>query len=453
VVTLRQRWQPYALLVALLQRWSFRLLRHQSRPSATAASQRIAYVLHRYPALTVTFVRREVQALRDDGIELDVFALGPDDPPLAVDANSPAGPVEYFGPCNEAGGRAALRAHWRRHPWTVVLLWLFVVRHQHPQGKSWRRDRNILYLAGQLSEALAVKGTTHVHAAWADRFALVAFVAARLNGLTYSVQARASEIHRAEEGPAVADRLRFAEFVITNSCYNASALVKHLGGGEAPPVKVIYNGVELPRFRPQAVKRPAGAFHILSVGRLVEQKGFRYLLHACRLLRDRGVDVSCDIIGAPADPWETSTWLELQRLQTDLDLASTVRFLGKHTFTNVLAAFEQTDVFVLPCVIGRDGARDITPNALIEAMAMGLPTVSTTSGAIPEIVDHGRDGLLVPPHDAGALADAIERILGDPDLRRTLGAAARKTVEARFDIDRNVAARSALFRALRTTPG
>jgi glycosyltransferase involved in cell wall biosynthesis len=114
-------------------------------------------------------------------------------------------------------------------------------------------------------------------------------------------------------------------------------------------------------------------------------------------------------------------------------------------FSSVLSAYRSADSVVLPSVRARDGSHDVTPNTLIEAMAMRLPVVSTTIGAIPEIVDHEIDGLLVPPNDARALAAALERLLREPALRRRLGEAARRKVEARFDMDRNVGERARLF--------
>jgi colanic acid/amylovoran biosynthesis glycosyltransferase len=248
----------------------------------------------------------------------------------------------------------------------------------------------------------------------------------------------------------VADRLRFAEFVITNSCYNERHLRAQVGAG-ASPVHVIYNGIELHRFPPvtPAMRKDGDPFRLLAVGRLVEPKGFRYLLHACRILRDRGIDLSCEIIGGPVDPSDTATWLELRMLHTELGLGANVQFLGAQPFSSVLAAHQRTHVFVLPCVRARDGSHDITPNSLLEAMARGLPVVSTTSGAIPEIVDHGRDGILVSPGDERAIADALQDLRNDAGLRHALGRGARQKIEERFDIDRNIAQRVSLFRSLR----
>jgi colanic acid/amylovoran biosynthesis glycosyltransferase len=439
---------PYEAFRALLRGWPNQGLRQTPRVTADHTGERIAYILWRYPYFTETFIQREVQALRGAGVPLEVFALEPDDPPVPHDPDSPLGSVVYFGPADVAVGRAAIRRHLTRRPWTVVCLWCFVVAHRISGYPSWWRDRDILYLAAQVASALAARGITHVHAPWANRYAAVAFIASRLIGVTFTVQARASEVHRTVQVPLVADRLKFATFIITNSRYNERDLAARLAPVGAPPVHVVYNGIDLSRFRPPTRADRSG-YRLLSVGRLVEPKGFRHLLYACRALRDRGMNVSCEIIGGPSEPTDTAAWVELRMLLTSLQLESVVTFQGSQSFSSVLRAFERADIFVLPCVRGRDGSHDITPNSLIEAMAMALPVVSTTSGAIPEIVDHEVDGLLVPPGDSDALADALERLVRDGELRESLGVAARRKVEHRFDAGKNVGRRVELFDSLR----
>jgi colanic acid/amylovoran biosynthesis glycosyltransferase len=451
VAALLQWRHPYTAFGAQLRRWRNQGLAVKPPVRATQTAERIAYVLWRYPLLSETFIRREVHALRDAGVDPEVFALEPDDPPAPQDPTSPAGRVVYFGPVDEAAGRAAIRFHLKRRPWTVIRLWCFVVAHRVAGDTTWWRDRNVLYLGGQLASALAARGITHVHAPWANQLAVEAFVASRLIDATFTVQARASEMHRTVQAPLVADRLKFATFVITNSRYNERALGAWLAPVEAPPIHVVYNGIDLPRFRPATGVNRSG-HRLLSVGRLVEPKGFRHLLYACRRLRDRGMNVSCEIIGGPSEPTDTAAWVELRMLLTSLELESVVQFQGSQSFSPVLRALERADIFVLPCVRGRDGSHDITPNALIEAMAMALPVVSTTCGAIPEIVDHEIDGLLVPPGDSDALADALERLIQDGELRESLGAAARQKVEDRFDAAKNVGRRVELFRGLRASP-
>ena len=121
--------------------------------------------------------------------------------------------------------------------------------------------------------------------------------------------------------------------------------------------------------------------------------------------------------------------------------------MGAQPFEKILEAYTRADLFVLPCVIAENGGRDISPNALIEAMAMGLPVISTQLSAIPEIVEHGVSGVLVPPNDANALADAMRQLMENEPLRRALGVRARERVAARYDARKNVQQFVALFRA------
>ncbi|MDP9176689.1 MAG: glycosyltransferase family 4 protein, partial [Gemmatimonadota bacterium] len=122
-------------------------------------------------------------------------------------------------------------------------------------------------------------------------------------------------------------------------------------------------------------------------------------------------------------------------------------FRGAQPFATVMEAYCTADVFVLPCVVAWDGRRDVTPNAVIEAMAMKLPVVSTPVTGVVEIVEHGTSGMLVPPEDAVALADEIERLARDRELATMLGENARHRIESRFDADQNVLARLQLFGA------
>jgi glycosyltransferase involved in cell wall biosynthesis len=122
-----------------------------------------------------------------------------------------------------------------------------------------------------------------------------------------------------------------------------------------------------------------------------------------------------------------------------------VRFIGARPLADVLDRMRHADLFVLPCVIASDGSRDITPNALIEAMAMGLPVVSTAIGGVPEIVEDGVSGLIVPPGDAAALAGALEALIRDPERSAALGAAARRRVETKFDSATNARCYVELF--------
>jgi glycosyltransferase involved in cell wall biosynthesis len=184
---------------------------------------------------------------------------------------------------------------------------------------------------------------------------------------------------------------------------------------------------------------------ILCVGRLIEQKGLTYLLDACALLRDRNIQFTCDVIGGTEISWYAEYWERLQEQHRRLALEGQVFFRGAQPFSAIMEAYRSADIFVLPCVVASDGRRDITPNAVIEAMAMKLPVISTTVTGVVEIVEHGTSGILVRPEDSVALADEIEKLTHDRALAVSLGENARKRVESRFDADKNVDARLELF--------
>lgn len=443
----RDRTRPYEMIVSAVRLIPGRVLRLGPLRGRRPETARIGYAATRYPLLTETFIRRELNAVHAAGIDVEVFAIGPDDPPMPADTASPAVPAFYYGPIDTAAGRAAAREFLRRRPLRVIAAWLYIVRRSDHRTRTWWADRDLLFQCAQLASVLARRGVTHVHSPWASRSALLSYVASRLIGATFSVHARANEVLRHVEAPALFDRIAGADFVIVNSRYMESVLLRLAHGRPLPALHVVYNGVELERFVPV----PSGLeqsrpVRLITVGRLVEPKGFRYLLAACAALRDRGLHFTCEIIGAP-DREDPVTWIELRRMHAELSLERIVTFRGALPFSEILAALESADIMALPCVEARDGARDVTPNVLLEAMAMALPVVSTPIGAIPEMVDDGHDGLLVTPRDEAALAGALERLMTDAGLRSSLGAAAREKIERRFDSSINARRLCELFAA------
>jgi glycosyltransferase involved in cell wall biosynthesis len=304
------------------------------------------------------------------------------------------------------------------------------------------RDRALFHRVVVVAEALRSHRITHVHVPWASPDATVAMLAARLADVRYSVQARASDIHRRGAEHGRAERLHHAAFVITNTDYNRAQL--QVMAPRARAVHVIRNGVDLRRFTPAPppVNDPP---RLLLVGRLTEPKGIDMLLRACARLRDAGQPLACELIGGRVDN-EVNHYIALRKLHGALGLDGVVTFTGPLPFDQVLARYRGADVVVLPALEAADGRREITPNVLLEAMAMQRPVVSTPVGGIAEIVEDGVSGLLVPPRDPAALAAALLVLLRDPALRERLGRAGRLRVAERFDISRNIERFVELFR-------
>ena len=423
------------------------ILQSHRRP-VQRANPRVAYYIWHFPVLSQTFVRREIEALRKHGVSLEVFTEAAEDVALLDEHDRELlATTRYLLPVDRERRSRYHREFRRDRPLTYYHLYLFVMSRRYGLTKTLRRDwshfSQAVYLAGHLRDA----GIDRVHSPWGDRAGFAAMLAAKLLGVPFSLQVRAHDLHDPSYHQALREMLPSADFIITNTRYNRP-FIEALMPGRGREIHTIYNGINLAEFiPPQRSTATGGPTRILCVARLVEQKGLTYLLDACALLRDRNFAFTCDVIGATEEALYADYWQRLQEQHRRLNLESLVFFRGAQPFATVMDAYRSADVFVLPCVVAQDGRRDITPNAVIEAMAMKLPVVSTPVTGVVEIVEHGTSGLLVPPEDPVALADEIERLHRDRALAMMLGENARRRIENRFDADRNVLARLELFGA------
>src|SRR6266545_2906744 len=197
---------------------------------------------------------------------------------------------------------------------------------------------------------------------------------------------------------------------------------------------------EFPIRSPRTPRTSSTSRSITGVGRLVEKKGFCYLVDAVARLRKDGAEVELDLVGA--GPEEAALRAQVQ----DLGLERAVRFLGPLPQHRTREVVRGAAVLAAPCLVGVDGNRDGLPTVLIESMAVGTPVVTTPVTGIPEAVLDGQTGLLVPERDPATLADAVRRVLEDPELARDLVTNGRRHVEAAFDARRNTSELLALFR-------
>jgi glycosyltransferase involved in cell wall biosynthesis len=442
----RTRDRLYYSVIIHLSRWPIGLFRPRKQQQ-TIRDKKVAYYNWHFPVLSQTFIHRELAALCKSGLAVVIIADEAEDTEIADDnAKSLLNRASYLYPLHAERLRRYRRFFFLRSPLTYLNLFFFVMTRQYGVFKSLAEDQRIfakaIYLAGVLQE----QQVNHIHSPWADLSAFVALLAARLLKIPYSVQARAHDIHRETYLYALREKFENGEFVVTNTRYNQAYINDLLQERNGSKVRLIHNGIDLERFVPASASDVrTTATRLLCVARLIEQKGLIYLLKACRILLDKGHELTCEIIGAPEEPLYTNYFIALKKLRRQLALEEHVIFTGALPFEKVLAKYRTADLFVLPCVIAADGSRDITPNALIEAMAMKLPVVSTTVTGIPEIVEDGVSGILIAPHDEQALADAVIKLIQDPDLRKRLGESARKRVEEKFDINKNVAHYLELF--------
>jgi glycosyltransferase involved in cell wall biosynthesis/GT2 family glycosyltransferase len=444
LVPLRDRLYQYAL-----SRWANWPLGVGRRRRQRRPPDRIAYYLWRYPVLSQTFIARELIALEEAGVDVRVIADGADYGPPAGAGHLPqVRRTEYLDPIRPGQLLRDLAAAALRRPLRTTNLFIYVIAHTYQQPKSLRGDAQLFLRAVRLASVLRSHRVDHLHSPWGNASAFIALIAARLAGIEFSVQFRAHDIHRRTAAFLLPEKIRHARFVVTNSRFNQAHLRALVPETDHAKIHQIYNGLDLARLEVVRARSSQGTPPtILSVARLIEAKGLPYLFEACRMLHESGYRFRCEIVGAPELPLYVNDYIEIMSLHRRLGIGDYVELLGPMPFSRVLERYAQADLFVLPCVVAKDGSNDITPNSLLEAMAMRLPVVSTTITAIGELVTDGVSGLLVPSKDPVALREAIARVIDDPDLRRRLGENARKRVEERFDIHTNVRAYASLFRA------
>jgi len=263
-----------------------------------------------------------------------------------------------------------------------------------------------------------------------------------MSGLPLSFTAHAKDVYSPDLNPAglLARKLAAASFVVT--CTRANQV--YLQAQTTTPVHCVYHGldVEFARLLGATGRRApeGGGLRALAVGRLVRKKGLDVFIDALDILRARGLPVDAVIVGEDGDHGPA-----LRAQVARLGLEGIVRCTGPMTQAALFQTYLQASVFCLPCRVLDNGDRDGIPNVIAEAMACGLPVVTTAVCGIPELLEDGRNGLIVPTDDPVAAADAMERLHRDPALVGRLAECASSSIRERFDGDRAVVTLSALL--------
>jgi glycosyltransferase involved in cell wall biosynthesis len=403
---------------------------------------RLAVFTSKYPARVATFFERDMRALIDAGVTVDVFPIYPLDPKMWRYAHATLDaeilPREHIHHLGLLGSLAELR----RGGWQDRIRFLrdaaratgAALRHgvmpfvktAYVVPKAWAAARRF---ADQYD---------HVLAYWGNYAGTCAYLFHRLQRrrVPFSLWVHAgTDLYFR---PAfLRQKFAYADNVITCTEFNRDFILDRYPqiDGLAQKIQVSYHGLDLSAFPFRPHGRPAR--RVLAVGRLARDKGFAYLLRAVRALADRGSAVELEVVGdGPERP-------ELERLTRTLGIENAVTFRGWLQFDDVRAAMSAATVLVHPS----DGLGDGLPNVLREAMALGTPVIASHIAGIPEALDNGRCGILVPPRDVAALADAITGLLADPALRAELAVRARRRTEALFDMSRNGARLAALLQS------
>ena len=392
----------------------------------------IAYLASRYPAVSHTFIEREVRGLRRRGAEVTTFAIRPtssEDLRTDVDQEEAATTVAVL-PATAGQVLDAHLAALRASPGRYLRTLLRALRLSGGGLRSTLWQLFYFAEAGLLWRALDGRGIRHVHAHFANVASDVALLGAALGGPGWSWS---FTMHGPTEFDDVTayrlrEKVRDARFVACIGDYCRSQLMKLVEPELWPKLSIVRCGVDAARFVPVDRTGRGGPLQLLCLGRLVPDKGQGVLVEAVAQLVERGIDVRLTLAGDGPDR------AALERRVRDLGLADAVRFVGAVGQDRVLELYAEADVFCLASF-----AEGI-PVVLMEAMARGLPVVTTRIMGVPELVLDGSTGLLVAPGRAAPLATAIETLAADPDRRARLGQAAATFVADEFGADAGAAA-------------
>lgn len=395
----------------------------------------VGYVLKRFPVLSETFILNELLALEARGVRINIFSLEhPTEPRFHAGVSELTARITYV-----PQWKTDRRALWKHQ---LQAARRFGPRYFSALAYVLRSGR--LKVLSQFLQASSIAnqafegGLAHLHSHYANFVSDVTFFASWMTGIPYSFTAHAWDIYRSDvDHRALSRKVAKARFVVTVSDYNVVHL-QQVANGAAQKIVRIYNGINLQRFSPNG-RPPDDPFTLLTVSRLVEKKGIAIFIDACRQLRDRQVPFQAWIVGGG------KLYAALKAQVRASQLQHQVKLLGPQAQQEILKRYHAAHLFVLPCIVGRDGNREGLPVSIVEALACGLPVVSTPITGIPEVVRHGHNGLLVPPGDASAVAQALETLIRDRQLYERLRRRARASVASRFDSRQTVRVLHGLF--------
>lgn len=397
----------------------------------------VAYILLWYPVFTQPFIFREVQGLKSMGYPLSVYSLyGLSLDKCSAEMRSVAQDTQTLG--MKALGLLlwALLSQCVRQPRRTLHLFRIFLTYNWSSLEILGENFWALLCGIYLSKVFQEAGIEHIHAPWPRGTATAAAVASYLSGIPFSTSARGDNLNPAD--PDLVPKLKAAQCIRANNKADAARISDLLPPEEREKIYLVYNSLTL-AVRGQASAPLQAPVRLLSVGRFDITKGFEYLLDACKILKDEGLAFHLTLAGGGG------RWLglgllgpQLKKQCTALGLDAYVSMPGLISHGDLPDVLMAHDIFVAPCVIHESGRRDGIPNTVIEALAYGLPTVTTDVNALPEIVRHQETGLTVPQRDAVALAQALRYMVEHPDEARRMGRQGSALVQEMFKPETNL---------------
>ncbi len=408
---------------------------HNKQQTASMPRRKVAYIMSRFPKITETFILYEMLAVEQQGVAVEVYPLRRERTNVVHPEAVPMVERAHFQPLISL---EILRTHLnflRTKPGAYIGALGTLLRANLGSFRYFTGALALFPKAVHFAHLMQAEGVTHIHAHFASHPAAAAFVIHRLSGIPYSFTAHGSDLHR--DRHMLREKVADAAFVVPISEYNRKIILDECEGQFGDNVIVIHCGVDTSVFQERTAPTPHalgnGPFNVLCIGTLHEVKGQTHLIEACRLLHERGIEVACHFAGDGPD------LAALSKQAAEAGLAAHMHFHGRLKREEVIQLLHNADVVVTPSVPSSDGRREGIPVVLMEAMGSSVPVVASDLSGIPELVQDGQTGLLTPPGDAVAIANAVEKLYHHPALGQRFAQAGRDKVVNEFDLMCNAA--------------
>lgn len=402
-----------------------------------ARSMKVAYLTNCFGSQSHTFIRREVRALRQLGLDVSLYGVRRDAASCATDAQDLVRETSYLYPLSAL---SVLKHNARFFKSSPAHYAHGALRALLSEEFSLKRRAKMLYhyvVSAEHASRLIADGATHIHAHFMNVSASIAMYAAWHSKIPYSITVHSAGTYKTPHILGVAQKLADAQFLVMISHYNIDYF------DAITPCRrkchVVRCGMDLRDFplRPPRKRDETAPARLLGVGRFVEKKGFIYLVEAAKLLQQRGVSFELTIIG------DGPLLEEVRQRSRELGVDKQVHLVGRQGSEEVRRAMSQADAVIVPSVTSQSGEKEGLPVVIMEAMATGLPVVASDHSGIPEIVRPHETGILTPERDAEAIARGIEEALSLASIELTIRAA--QLVEQEFNIARVAEQRRELF--------
>lgn len=395
----------------------------------------IAYLASEYPALSHTFIFREIQSLRKQGLKVHTCSIRKSENVQQMSDLEKEEAAQTY--CIK---KTPILEILGMHLWIFLLSPLGYWRMIKKTFKIWRRNpsyliRSIGYLAeaGILLYWMREKKIKHIHVHFANPASTVTLIACRYGGISFSLSVHGPDAFYNVRENFIKEKLQAALFIRSISHYCQGQLMRLIPHSFWERIHIVRCGVDPEQFRRQS--NPANAVpELLCVGRLVSAKGQHTLLQACRALADKNRPYHLTLVGDGEDRQS------LEQLSQSLGIDQYITFTGAIGQDKVREYYKKADLFILPSFA------EGVPVVLMEAMAAGVGVVSTRINGIPELIEHNKEGCLVPSSDVESLVKELQQLLDAPERREQLAEQGRKKVETLYNLEKNTQQMGSLFK-------